>query len=323
MRRRRRAGAVGDADRRSAEATAPPTATETATPAPAAPPTGTVTSLPTPTSVATPAQTPAATATAGLEPTATPLVTPSGMPATPTGAVTPATTPTIAPTPVATPAEAVCGNGVVEPGEQCDFGDALAGDGCDARCRFEQLVPGGGPRALDCIAEWAVVNPTNQPYLDAGGLPNTRQTCVDGDPQCDGDGITDGACTFRVAACLAVPDPQLPECGAFGGLTRYRLLEPLPSSRDAARAANALALVDAIESFTGTAYDPSTSTFVFQPPLVVPAGGCTQAFDVVVPLDGTASATEHFRIRAFAAPPGGTGNDVADADDLRLVCARR
>lgn len=35
---------------------------------------------------------------------------------------------------------AVCGNGTVEAGEQCDDGNALAGDGCSATCQTEQVV---------------------------------------------------------------------------------------------------------------------------------------------------------------------------------------
>ncbi|MBX3395025.1 MAG: DUF4215 domain-containing protein [Phycisphaerae bacterium] len=33
--------------------------------------------------------------------------------------------------------QAVCGNGIVEPGEQCDDGNQAAGDGCDQNCRLE------------------------------------------------------------------------------------------------------------------------------------------------------------------------------------------
>jgi cysteine-rich repeat protein len=35
---------------------------------------------------------------------------------------------------------AVCGNGQVETGEQCDDGNALAGDGCSATCQTEQVA---------------------------------------------------------------------------------------------------------------------------------------------------------------------------------------
>jgi cysteine-rich repeat protein len=39
----------------------------------------------------------------------------------------------------------VCGNGVVEPGEQCDDGNQTAGDGCDPDCRYSCVNP-----ATDC-----------------------------------------------------------------------------------------------------------------------------------------------------------------------------
>src|SRR5262249_45637201 len=32
---------------------------------------------------------------------------------------------------------AACGNGVVEPGEACDDGGTVAGDGCDSTCQIE------------------------------------------------------------------------------------------------------------------------------------------------------------------------------------------
>lgn len=36
---------------------------------------------------------------------------------------------------------AVCGNGIVEAGEQCDDGNMLSGDGCSATCQTEQATP--------------------------------------------------------------------------------------------------------------------------------------------------------------------------------------
>src|SRR5207249_2653408 len=107
---------------------------------------------------------------------------------------------------------ATCGNGILEAGEQCDFGDIDNGDGCDEHCQFELLVPGGGSRSLDCVAEWAVINPMNDPALGADGLPPTRQTCVDGDPSCDADGTVNDECAFTIAVCFTSADPQLPEC---------------------------------------------------------------------------------------------------------------
>lgn len=44
-------------------------------------------------------------------------------------------------------AGAVCGNGIREPGEQCDDGNLLAGDGCSAECRLEGVVSEPGLEA--------------------------------------------------------------------------------------------------------------------------------------------------------------------------------
>jgi cysteine-rich repeat protein len=44
-----------------------------------------------------------------------------------------------APAPAACP-EAVCGNGAVEPGEECDDGDLVEDDGCSSACRFVECA---------------------------------------------------------------------------------------------------------------------------------------------------------------------------------------
>jgi cysteine-rich repeat protein len=98
----------------------------------------------------TPAQitatpTPTATATPTLTATATVTATPTGIPtamATATPTATVSSTPTAAPTPTAIPmptatANPLCGDGITEPGEQCDDGNTLSCDGCSASCRTE------------------------------------------------------------------------------------------------------------------------------------------------------------------------------------------
>ena len=107
-----------------AVATATPTTTATRTPTPT--PTRTATPTPTATVTATRTATPTPTATATATRTATrtptPTVTATALPATPTATrtQTPTATRTVTPTPTVTSTPAACGNGVVDPGEDCD-----------------------------------------------------------------------------------------------------------------------------------------------------------------------------------------------------------
>ena len=43
---------------------------------------------------------------------------------------------------LAGPGPATCGNGVVDPGEQCDDGNTTSGDGCSSTCQDETTMPG-------------------------------------------------------------------------------------------------------------------------------------------------------------------------------------
>ena len=52
---------------------------------------------------------------------------------------------------------AVCGNGILETGEECDDGNLINGDGCSSTCTIEEAPPGngGGAPTMNII-----VNPT-------------------------------------------------------------------------------------------------------------------------------------------------------------------
>jgi hypothetical protein len=67
------------------------------------------------------------------------------------------------------------------------------------------LNPGGGPKGVDCQAEFGGV-PVNYP-------PDKPKEirCTDGDPACDSD-PTVGQCGILVNICLNVTDPALPTC---------------------------------------------------------------------------------------------------------------
>jgi len=217
-----------------------------------------------------------------------------------------------------------CGNGVIEEHEDCDSGD-LGGRscttlgftggtlGCTARCKLDTsscdptfFVPGGGPRARDCLAEWRITNGTGRPGKD--GKTRLLQRCKDGDSGCDGDGAT-GTCTFAVAICFDHDDPRLAH-GDIGcaraSIATWELIAPRPASNGGADAASAL--LGAVG-----AVGPSSvvgSIVAFTPPLD-PGERCTNTIAVVVP-----------RNRTMTMKARTTGEDVKsrDLDRLKLRC---
>ena len=307
-----RFGIVLDDDPFCAEATPTPTATVTATPT--ATPTIVVTPAP---ATATPTATPTATDTATDTPTPLDTGTPSET-ATPETVETPTPGETAAPNPTATATPtSTCGNGIVDPGEECDFGDTVPGDGCSSDCLFELLVPGNGPVSVNCVAELGLIDPNVSVGTD--GLPTTLQSCTDGDPTCDADGIVNDECRFRLALCFRASDPRLPRCTGATTVTKYTLHSPRPQSpvHNVTRAANAAELVAAFQTLT--AIPPggdNGNVFTFDPPLVVSdAPVCTAVADFVVPLGTGASHTEKIRGSTTSAPNGNV-----DRDKLRLRC---
>jgi cysteine-rich repeat protein len=291
--------------------TATPTSTPTATPTP----------IRTATRTATPTLSPTPTLSATPIATEIVIITTTPTPTTPAETSTAATNTPLAtemPTPSPTPD---CPNGSLDAGEQCDFGDDVAGDGCDPLCRFELLVPGGGIQSTDCIAEWAVINPFNSPALGSDGLPNFRQSCVDGDPSCDADGVTD-QCTFRIAICFQNADPNLPTCTAPPGIAKYVLADPYPTSIGATDAANALELINAFGRLSPVqASGTRLNKLVFEPPLVLSApDNCTATALVVVELRGLSERSERFRAYTISVPPLGSTLGRQDNDTLLLTC---
>jgi cysteine-rich repeat protein len=119
------------------------TLTPTATPTPTASFTPSLTHTPsataTETSTATPTDTPTLTPTSTPTPTATP--TPSS-----TATNTPTRTPTRTSTATWTPTPVGCGNGSPDPGEECDDGNDVSGDGCEPDCTISEVcaVTAGG-----------------------------------------------------------------------------------------------------------------------------------------------------------------------------------
>jgi hypothetical protein len=134
------------------------------------------------------------------------------------------------------------------------------------------LVPARGARRRACAGEWLV----EKTVFDAQqGLPAVRQTCTDGDPGCDADGIADGRCTVNVALCLNVFDFRIltargiPACQP-GSVRGVRLMSPRARPHDAVASANRAALAEAV---AGLPDFPITLD-----------GACTATVPVVVPV---------------------------------------
>ena len=91
---------------------------------------------------------------------------------------------------------AECGDGQVNPGEQCDFGDTAPGDGCDPSCAFEPPADDSD----ECPGEVATLK-TGKPFLltDAftvGYADDYRSRCssLDGAPDRVAGSMRCGSC---------------------------------------------------------------------------------------------------------------------------------
>jgi cysteine-rich repeat protein len=92
---------------------------------------------------------------------------------------------------------AVCGNGVVEPGEQCDDGNTTNGDGCNTNCTFSCTNP-----ATDCTAatpacdKWQC-NATTHVCEAVADTTKNGQSCPGG----NGFTCKNGTCSAPTAVC--------------------------------------------------------------------------------------------------------------------------
>jgi len=341
------------------------TPTQTSTRPPGATETATATSTPTPTSTPTQTLTDSATTTPSSTPTVAASETPSATPtqtstgtatftlrATPTTTVTTTTTPTTTGTVTATPTRTVpspaaCGNGVLDPGEECDDGNLVDGDGCSATCTSD-LIPGGGSSKLDCTQEW-LSNPVA--LRRDGGLPKPRLECVDDDAACDFGGRTgDKACTFHIALCFNVTEVRF-RCDPTG-VARVDLRDPQEdnpqgpvetANRDALEAALAglgglvrgqckmpgpgpdnLCTADSdCRSKQGKQGECRDRFVVFDPPLDT-ADTCTEFAPVVVPLKHAGRDFKSNKATLkLAITPASTGARSRDTDSLQLICQPR
>ena len=182
--------------------------------------------------------------------------------------------------------------------------DALAGG------YIPPAVPGGGSKTTDCISEVAVMNPTNNPFLDNRGLVSKNQVCTDGDPACDADQTADGACTFRAAICFNQTDASVPACTPTD-VAAFKLNAPKPISNDPEIAANGQALAAALVALGGTQGGTKQNEFSFT---TFATAQCTALAEQVVTVKP--SGVGRRVIRGLTT----TGAGTKDRDAVKLRC---
>jgi cysteine-rich repeat protein len=116
---------------------------------------------------------------------------------------------------VEAPAEGViaCGNGAVEPGEECDDGNVRSGDQCSATCEIEPPLPSvvtPQPLPTPSITCFDGRKNGGETDVDCGGsfcrkCAVTEQCIVN--PDCESDYCRAGACTPVETPRIAVPAP--------------------------------------------------------------------------------------------------------------------
>jgi hypothetical protein len=198
--------------------------------------------------------------------------------------------------------------------QTCDFSEYVVGDSVAG------LVPGGGSPSTDCAMELLVDNPLNSPPADRKGFPNSAQSCTDGDPTCDADGVANGACSFKVAVCLNVSDPRLIErrSGEMActpsSVAVWQVRRPLPDSKPPGDA-NGAALRDAVGSLGTAAVSGKHNETLTFTPAVAGTQDCTGFVPVVVPLRNSLVAG-----KAVVKTSVATTSGDADTDKLKLAC---
>jgi cysteine-rich repeat protein len=193
-----------------------------------------------------------------------------------------------------------CGNGKVECAEECDAGplNGQPGSGCDAQCNVVPLPGGfllfsGGQTRNSCMAEWRIKLANGQV---SGGFPLRTQSCIDGDPACDDDGQADGNCTFDVEVCADEIDARLPKCNPIQ-IASISIVKPNPlTASHAIDLANAQALVSAIEPL-GLTVKAGTTVLVPGTP-ITERNDCTTGFHLVVPHPAGVAGSKTFNLGA-------------------------
>ncbi|MFM8409674.1 MAG: M12 family metallo-peptidase, partial [Alphaproteobacteria bacterium] len=159
-----------------------------------------------------------------------------------------------------------CGNGILDPGEDCDDGNTVDGDCCSATCTFE---PVGSP--CDDGEQCTSGDACDSGVCAGTALPN-GSTCSDGSA-CTTDACSSGTCVGTAAPAIVCKRPMSP------GKAQIQLLDKTNDRNDKvsfkwtrgqATAFGELGSPDTTDDYDLCIYGPSNS-FVLG--LKAPAGG--------------------------------------------------
>ncbi|MBQ8037167.1 MAG: DUF4215 domain-containing protein, partial [Proteobacteria bacterium] len=102
----------------------------------------------------------------------------------------------------AEPSDPVCGNGVIDSGEQCDDGNKVNGDGCSADCKTEE-VPQCGNGVIDSGEQCDDGNKVNGDGCSADcqteEVPQCGNGVIDSGEQCDKNNFGGYTCRIKCA----------------------------------------------------------------------------------------------------------------------------
>lgn len=177
-----------------------------------------------------------------------------------------------------------------------------------------ERIPGGGSSRTDCLSAFTVINPANPRQRDRRGNLHTIQSCHDGDPLCDADGIANGRCEFVARICF---NTDMTGCNAEG-LASWQLR---PSAKDSSQSPVDGAMLDdliaSVRALEFKADQESGSRTVVFPVPVTARKACTDPVRLPVSLrGGNRDRTASMRIATTSVSIDG----MRDSDRLRLVC---
>jgi len=194
-----------------------------------------------------------------------------------------------------------CGDGTIEaPQEACDDGGRTAGDGCSAFCGWERIYAGGGTEQADvCALEWGAASSTIGPTLH----------CRDGQSPCDRGPSGDSSCRFQLYFC--VNNPLFSGSCTWNGVAQVELIGPSLSGSTQLTAADQTTVLGAFETMLsrwgGAAVSGSDPVRIATPP--VEAEVCGQ-----FRLDVARNTTKAVAVRIS----DDAGN--VDVDQIDLTC---